>query len=290
MILVTGAAGQTGLAVLDALRRRGAPARALVSRASSAGKVEAAGARDVAVGDLESANDVRRAAEGCSAIYHVCPVMSDAEPAIGGRVIAAARAAGARVVFHSLVHAQIDALPHHRDKRLVEQALIESGLAYTILKPTMYMQNTRWSWASIVERGVYRLPYSVDARMSLVDLDDVAEAAAIVLSEPGWDGGEFELCSGDNLTRVEMAAALSEALGRDVHAEAYGIDEWKRDAATTRTPFAIARVAAMYAHYDRHGLRGGNPRVLALILGRQPTSFRGFAAKAVAAWGGAATT
>jgi uncharacterized protein YbjT (DUF2867 family) len=277
VIVVLGAAGQTGTAVLRELQRRGVPARALVSRPESETKVRAAGASEVVRGDLKDAADVRRALAGATRAYHICPVMSDAEIPIGANVIAAARAEGVRhLVFHSLVHTQVDALLHHRDKRVVEGMIIESLIPYTFLQPTMYMQNVQWEWDNIVAKGVYRAPYSTTARMSLVDLGDIAQAAARVLTEPGWEGGAFELCSGENLTRDEMAATLAAVLGRPVRAESYPIEEWKPIGAKTRTPFQVERVAAMYAHYDACGLSGGNGRVLELLLGRRPTGYRAF--------------
>jgi NAD(P)H dehydrogenase (quinone) len=281
VIAITGAAGQTGVALLRRLQLGAVHVRAMVSREASVERVRSAGATEVSIGDLRSQTDVRRALQGARVVYHICPVMSDDELGVGRNVIAAACAEGAdRIVFHSLVHAQSDALLHHRDKRHVEQELIESGLAYTLLKPTMYMQNMLWEWEAISQRGVYRLPYSEHARMSLVDVEDVAEAAAVVLTGDGWAGGEFELCSGDNLTRVQMAAVLSEVLGRPVRAESYPIDEWRPIGARTRTPFQVDRVGAMFGHYDRHGLAGGNPRVLQMILGRRPTSYLEFVRRA----------
>ncbi len=277
MIVVTSAGGATGLAVLRALARRGAPARAFVHRESAAAAVRAAGASEVFVGDLQSAADRRRALEGAERIYHIAPRMSDAEIPIGTGLIEAGRAAGLQhFVFHSLVHAQCDAMAHHRDKRAVERELLESGLPYTLMQPTMYLQNLLPMWDEVQATGVYRLPYSEHSRMSLVDLDDVAEAAATVLTEPGWDGGAFELCSGERLTRVEMAEILSRELGRPVRAECYPVDEWKPIGARTRTPFQVERVAAMFAHYDRFGLAGGNGRVLRMILGREPVRFEAF--------------
>lgn len=281
MITITGAAGNTGQALLRALRARGAAVRAMVSREASVAKVREAGASEVVIGNLRDEADVRRALEGATRVYHICPVMSDDELGIGRNVIAAAAANGVRhFVFHSLVHSQCDTLLHHRDKRYVEEALIESGLSYTFLKPTMYMQNMLLEWDAITQRGVYRLPYSENARMSLVDLDDVAQAAAVVLMQDGWSGGEFELCSGDNLTRVEMCKVLSGALGRPVHAQTMTIEEWKPIGARTRTPFQVELVARMFAHYDRYGLSGGNARVLQMMLGRAPTSYAAFVRKA----------
>ncbi|MBL8377684.1 MAG: NmrA family NAD(P)-binding protein [Burkholderiales bacterium] len=280
MIVILGAAGQTGTAALRRLKAMGVPARAMVSRAESEDKVRSAGASEVVIGNLRSAADVRRALAGASRVYHICPVMSDAEIPIGQNVIAAARAERVdHLVFHSLIHAQVDALLHHRDKRVVEGLIIESLVPYTFLQPTMYMQNMLWEWDNITGRGVYRAPYSAAARMSLIDLEDISAVAAKVLTEPGWDGGGFELCSGDNLTREEMAATIGQVLGKPVRAEAYSIDEWRPIGAKTRTPFQVERVATMYAHYDKHGLAGGNARVLAMMLGRTPTTYREFVAR-----------
>lgn len=289
MIVVTGAAGITGVAVLRALARRGVAARAFVHRESTAAAVRAAGAGEVVVGDLRSLADCRRALAGAERLYHIAPRMSEAEVAIGGALIEAGQATGlAHFVFHGVVHAQCDAMGHHRDKREVERALIESGLRYTLLQPTMYMQNLLQVWDEVRSRGVYRLPYSEHARMSLVDLADVADAAATVLTEPGWDGAAFELCSGDRLTRVEMAALIATALGRPVRAESVAIDTWRSNATGMRSPFQLERVAAMYAHYDRFGLPGGNARVLRLILGREPSSFEAFVQRLAAQGGKAA--
>lgn len=289
MILVTGASGVTGMAVLRALARRGAAARALVGRESSLAAVRAAGAAEAMAGDLQSAADLGRAVRGVQRLYHIAPRMSEAEVPIGKALIAAAEAAGVRhFVFHSLVHAQCDAMGHHRDKRRVEEALLESRLAYTFMQPTMYMQNLLQVWGEVRERGVYRLPYSEHARMSLVDLEDVAEAAATVLTENGYDGGAFELASGDRLTRVEMAAVIERLLGRPVIAQSYPVAEWKPIGARTRTPFQVERVAAMFEHYDRFGLAGGNARVLGMILGRAPVRFEAFVRRLIAEGSGAA--
>lgn len=280
MILVTGASGNSGLRVVRELAARGADVRAMVGREASLPRVREAGARQALVARFDDPASIDAALRGASAVYHVCPPMSDAEVAIGQRMIESARRAGVRrFVFQSLVHAQVDALAHHRDKRVVEGLLCESDLDYIILQPTMFMQNLAWEWAAVRDEGVYRQPYSPTVRMSLLDLDDMAQAAAVVLTEPGWEGGCYELCSGDNLTREQMAQVLSDVLGRPVRAERGERDAWVASARRlgTRTEWQIARVLAMFDHYDRHGLSGGNGRVLQMILGRPPTSYRAFA-------------
>lgn len=277
MILVTGSAGVTCRAVIAALAARGAAARAFVSREGSRDRVLAAGAREAVVGDLRRAQDVRRAMHGVRAVYHVCPNMSDEEIGIGANAIAAAR--GARVgrfVYHSVVAPQIEAMPHHWDKLRVEALLIGSGLDYTILQPAVYMQNLAFQWRDVSERGEYPQPYSPGARLTLVDVHDLAAAAARVLTEPGWEHGTFELASADTLDRHAMCATIAGVIGRPVRATTVALADWRRATAPRLGQAATDRLEAMFRYYDRHGLAAGSPRALSSMLGRPPTGFADF--------------
>jgi uncharacterized protein YbjT (DUF2867 family) len=93
-------------------------------------------------------------------------------------VVAAALAKGvSRFVYHSVLHPQIEAMPHHRAKMRVEEMLFASGLELTILQPAAYMQNILGARRSVIHDGVFRVPYPVETRLSLVDLHDLADAA-----------------------------------------------------------------------------------------------------------------
>jgi NAD(P)H dehydrogenase (quinone) len=85
------------------------------------------------------------------------------------------------------------------------------------------MQNALSQMGDVVERGVYSVPYSLEAPMSLVDLGDVAQAAATVLCDPGHLGGIYELTGPEVLTPREMAAAIGNRLKRDVRAKQISI-------------------------------------------------------------------
>ncbi len=277
MILVTGAAGVTGLAVIRALAALGAPARALVHRHASEEKVRAAGAAHIVVGDLRNAGDVERAMRGVEAVYHICPNMCDAEIPIGQNAIAAALGAHVeRFVYHSVILPGVRAMPHHWDKARVEQMLAGSGLRYTVLQPAAYMQNVHFHWRAIMDSGVYPQPCSAYTRLTLVDLEDVAQAAALALTGPGWPGATFALAGPAALSRVEMARIIGEVIGRPVRASVVPIDEWRRATEPVLGLGATQRLAAMFEYYDRHGLEAGSPDALAMILGRAPTGFRAF--------------
>ncbi|MBI3362221.1 MAG: NmrA family NAD(P)-binding protein, partial [Chloroflexi bacterium] len=141
MILLTGAAGKTGRAVIRALTAKGQAVRAFVHREEHISSVTQSSASEAAVGDMRDAEAVRRAMQGVRAVYHICPNVNPEEVVIGNCVIGAARAAGVeRFVYHSVLHPQTEAMPHHWNKLRVEEALFESGLPFTALQPAPYMQ------------------------------------------------------------------------------------------------------------------------------------------------------
>ena len=277
MILITGAAGKTGRAVIQALLARGQAVRALVHKPEQVRPVKELGVQEVVAGDLCDPAAVGQAARGSRAIYHICPNMHPDEATIGQAVIAAARSAEVQhLVYHSVLHPQVEAMPHHWLKMRVEEQLFESGLSYTILQPAAYMQNVLAQWNSIIQDGIYPVPYGVETRLGMVDLDDVAEAAATVLTEAGHTGATYELAGAEALSQIEVAAVLADCLGRPVRVETIGIDRWKQRApASGLGIYQIKTLVKMFHYYEQHDF-WGNPRVLGWLLGRPPTTFAAF--------------
>ncbi len=184
MILITGAAGKTGKAVVKALAARGARVRALVRNPEHAGALMALGAAEVVLGSFTDDAALASAAAGVKAIYHICPNVSREEVAYARAVVAAAKAQGVRrLVYHSVLHPQIEAMPHHWAKMRTEEMLFASGFDLTVLSrpPTCKISSLRGAASSA--DGVFRVPYPVETRLSLVDLEDIAEAAALVLTQ-----------------------------------------------------------------------------------------------------------
>jgi len=278
MILVSGAAGKTGLAVVGALVAKGEAVRALVRRKEQLHRLREMGAREVVVADLRDPAAMAPAATSVRAIYHVCPNVSPDEVAIGQVIITAARQAGVGLfVFHSVLHPQTEAMPHHWQKLLVEQALIDSGLPFVILQPASYMQNVLAEWDQIVSRGIYRIPYSAGTRLGMVDLEDIAAAAAVVLTERGHEGATYELAGPEVLNQDDVARILGEALGRQVTPEVISPEAWEHQArAAGLGDYRVKTLLAMFRYYAWGGF-WGNPRVLGWLLGRPPTTFAQFA-------------
>lgn len=284
MILVTGAAGKTGQAVVRALAARGTPLRAMVHRREQRAALRALGVREVTTGDLRDAEAVRRAAAGVRAVYHICPNVHPEEMTIGQAAIDAAREAGVEhFVYHSVLHPQVEAMPHHWEKMRVEEQLFASGLDYTILQPAAYMQNVLGQWDSVVGHGLYTVPYGLDTRLGMVDLADVAEAAARVLVEPGHRGATYELAGPEILTQTDVACLLERHLGREVRARQISPSAWAQQArGAGMGEYQVQTLLHMFGYYDQHGF-WGNPQVLGWLLGRPPSDFAAFVARVAAA-------
>jgi uncharacterized protein YbjT (DUF2867 family) len=284
MIVIVGASGAVGTPTIRHLVKRRAKVRALTSNEASAAKLEALGVAETVVGDFRKDADVAGAVDGAEAVMLVTPRFTEDEAEIGIRVVTQARAAKVgRFVYSSAFHPQMRKMDHHWSKLLVEEAVIESGLPFTILQPAMFMQNVRIEWPEIKETGVYRRPYSPERKMALVDTEDLGEAAAIVLTEARFQGATFELAGPDSLSHAEMARVIGEEWGRSLRAEKRDPAEWEAWAkARGWKPWSIAAYLKMCAHYDAHGYPGGNPLVLGAILGRAPGTYRAFARRLVA--------
>jgi NAD(P)H dehydrogenase (quinone) len=283
MILVTGAGGKTGKAVIKALVARGAQVRALVRSSAHEAALKAIGVSDVVAGTMDDTDALFRAAKGTDAIYHICPNVSPHEISFARTLATAATNSGvARLVYHSVLHPQIEAMPHHWNKLRVEEMLLGSKLDFTILQPTAYMQNSLAEWGRMVRHGVYRMPYPIETRLSLVDLDDVAEAAALVLTTAGHSAATYELVGTPPLSQVEIAETFSQALNKTVQAQAETVEAWDQRARSAgMDDHARETLTKMFRTYARDGLKG-NSNVLGWLLGRPPTSFAAFAARIVA--------
>ena len=277
MILVTGAAGKTGQAVIQALVQRGETVRALVYREAHVATVQSLGLADVVYGDMQQAEVWRQAMLGVQALYLICPNMYPHEFELARLATGTARDFGvSRFVYHSVLHPQTETMPHHWQKLRVEELLFETGLNFTILQPAAYMQNILGSWPGIAGEGVYRVPYPVETKLSLVDLADVAEVAARVLVEPGHDYAIYELAGPTSPSQTEVAALLSEVLGRTVTPERVSPAAWRREAEQARLgEYQIETLLKMFRYYEQYHFLG-NANVLRWLLGREPTVLKRF--------------
>jgi uncharacterized protein YbjT (DUF2867 family) len=181
---MVGATGKYAGLVVPALEHRGVTVRALVRHGSKSDAARRQGAQEIAIGDLHNPNSLRAAAAGVDGVFHLNPAFAPQEAELGVAMVEAARASGVRkFVFSSVIHPSISKLSNHAAKQPVEEALYESGMQFTVLQPTMFMQNLDSGWSAALKQGHFSLPYSKYMKASYVDYRDVAEAAAMALTE-----------------------------------------------------------------------------------------------------------
>jgi uncharacterized protein YbjT (DUF2867 family) len=157
-------------------------------------------------------------------------------------------------------------MPHHAAKDRVEEALDAAGLPWRVLQPCAYADNLHGQFADVAATGVFRSPWGLARAQSLVDLRDVADAAAVLLTEPGLDGGTFEAVGPEPLTAPRIAELLAAWLGREVRA----VDAVPDGPVPQEYAARCSRL--MFDHYRAHGFTG-SPRVLGALLGRPPRTF-----------------
>lgn len=278
-VLVTAGFGNQARAVIPRLRAAGFRVRAM--RASNRPGPLELGAHEVVIGDAADPTDAARALEGVHAVYHVGPTFHPRERQMGMNMIEqAGRARVEHFVFSSVLHPVLTGLPQHAIKRDIEERLLESGLNFTILQPSDYMQMSVLGY--IAEHDVFMLGFDLQRRQALVDLDDVAEVLARVLREGSVHyGASYELSSHDNLTGHDIAERLSQATGRRVVARLSHIDDEQLAGFFGTTDLAavsyqVKTLKAVNAWYNTFDFIG-NGNVLRMLLGREPTSYLEFA-------------
>lgn len=278
MILITGAGGKTGKAIIRKLAKSGHHVRGFVHRDAQSAAAMASGAVEVVTGSMLDKAAFRKAMLGIDAVYHICPNMHPDEIAIGEIAIAAAIEARVKhFVFHSVLHPQTEAMPHHWHKLRVEELLLASGLRFTILQPAAYMQNILQQWPAVKNEGIYRVPYDVETKIALIDLKDLASAAKTVLTAGGHHGAVYALAGPDLLSQLEIADIFSEVLGKPVRAEKIPPDVWKHQAQQAGLGnYQVETLLKMFRYYEEYSLRG-NSNILHWLLGRSPKTFRTFA-------------
>ena len=217
MILVTGVTGTTGSATLTGLAARGARERAMVrdpARAAAAG-LTTQGQMELVRGDFGDAASLRAALAGVTRALLISPPTYE-NFRLEAAFIDAARSAGVKhVVKLSAIGASVDA-PHRfgRWHHAAEEHLRRSGLAWTMLRPTFFMQNLLGQ-AGAVKSGTIRMPAG-EGRAGFVDCRDIAASASACLTSPGHEGKAYELSGPASIGYAQIAATFSLVLGREV--------------------------------------------------------------------------
>lgn len=144
-------------------------------------------------------------------------------------------------------------------------------MEYVILQPAIFFQNIAQSWSEVLKTGTYGEPWSEETRFSRVDYRDVAEVAAIALTDDRLLYGTYQLCAEGNLNRKAIVALMSEVLGRKI--ESVRSSPPARSSQTDDQQPSPMQI--MFDWYDHHAL-AGNALTLRAILDREPRALEDY--------------
>jgi len=273
-VLVTGATGNTGRALVDALTRRGAPVRAMVRSGADRGKLPAG--VPAVVADFDDPESIAAALTGAERAYLVTPSSEQAEDQQRRFADQAAKAGlGHLVVLSQLGAEEGSPVRFLRYHAAVEQHVRDVGIPYTFLRPNLFFQGLLTVAGSIAAEGRLYAPIG-DAKVSAVDVRDIAAVAAVALTEPGHEGATYTLTGPASITHAQMAAALTAALGRGVTFVDVPPEAFAGRLRGILPPWQVEGLLEDYAHYRRGEAAAVSPAV-AEVTGRPPRDIQQFA-------------
>jgi uncharacterized protein YbjT (DUF2867 family) len=216
MLLITGATGTNGMELIKLLASQGIRVRALVRSPERAMAISHLPGVELMIGDLKDPTSIEGALSGVERGFLVTNSSEEAQ-SLQCRFVETARHTGLQ---HIVKLSQLGADPVSPVRFLryhgeVENVIRASGIRYTFLRPNLFMQGLLVFRSSIATTGKF-FAAAGDAKVSLIDVRDIAAAAAAALTQPGHAGPIYDLTGPEALTHAEMAAQLSHAVGRRI--------------------------------------------------------------------------
>ncbi len=283
MILVTGASGTVGTALVEELKTGGHRFRAAYHSAHKAEKARAEG-HDVIALEFSEPKTLPPALAGVDTVFLLgAGARGQAEREIN--VLNAAKAAGVkRMVKHSIWGAADERFSLAKIHREVERAVEASGIAWTFLRPNGFMQNFVHEAATIKSKGAIYQP-AADAKISHIDVRDIARVAARVLTTRGHEGKAYELSGPEALSYDDAANALSRVLGRQIRYVPLSDEDAKTGMLSAGVPgFYADHLLDLFRVY-RSGVASRVTPAVEDITGRDPIAFEQFVRDYIRAFG-----
>ena len=275
MIIVTGANGQLGRAIVEKLVERVSASQvgASVRDPAKASDLAALGVL-VRQGDFDDLASLIHAFEGAAQVL----IVSSNAAAYGGDPLAqhraaieAAREVGAtRIVYTSHMGASHASLfPPMRDHMATEDMLRQSGLAWTALRNGFYASSGLFLMGNALKTGVIEAP--ADGKVSWTAHADLAEAAAIILADDGrYEGPTPPLTGSQALALADLAALASELQAQPVRRQIISDEDLRAKMVARGLPERVAEISLGLYRASREGEFAAVDLALARLLGRSP--------------------
>jgi uncharacterized protein YbjT (DUF2867 family) len=215
MILITGASGSVGKAVLQEASRKESKVRAMYRSKEEAAKVPSG--CEAVLADYSDKQSLRKALDGVTSAYLVCsPIPQLVE--LESNVLDACKESGAKhVVLNSAMGAGDYGKSFPSWHRKVEDKLKTTGMSYTILRPNGFLQNiVAYNAPSIRAQGAFYAAMG-DAKVSYLDVGDIAVVAVKALQGGAHAGKTYELNGPEAISNQELAKRISKVTGRTVN-------------------------------------------------------------------------
>ena len=286
MILVTGANGLSGSAVIHEFARQQTSVRALVRSRAQAHDLEMLPTVELFEGDMLRPETLADALSGVECVLMISSAnqqMLETQCAF----IDVAKKAGVRhIVKFSGMGSTLDSpFLFTRMHAEIERYLERSGLAWTHLRPSQFMQVYLREVPTIVAESAFFLPME-DARLTPVDVEDIAKVAFTLLHTPGHEGKSYEMTGPEALNMTEIAEQISLAIGKMVRYVNIAQEERKRALFAAGVPPYFADALDVQADLRRNGAESVVYPQTHAAFGIRPTTFAEFARRHAAAFRG----
>ncbi|SDY58060.1 NAD(P)H-binding protein [Hymenobacter psychrophilus] len=277
MLVITGANGQLGAAIIENLLRT-LPASQLVASVRKPAKAAALAGRGVQVraGDFAHPEQLAAAFAGADQVLLISAnKLGEEARQLHRTAIGAARAAGAgRILYTSHMGARADSPFEPASNHAASEAMLaERAGAYTSLRQGFYAESALHMVGQSLREGELRVPE--DGPVSWTTRADLAEADALLLTQPGrFEGITPPLTAGHAVTMAEVAALASEVSGREIRHVTVTDEEWKRATMARGVPAPVAELLLGTFRAARRGDFAATNPALQILLGRAPQTMR----------------
>ena len=277
-ILVTGATGSLGRAVVAALRTKGITVRAA---ARNVGKLAPSVGIEPVLFAYENQATHKPALQDVDALFLMAPPLDPEASAKLNPLIDMAKTLGVRhIVFNSALG--VDAV-EQAPLRIVERYVMASGVPYTILRPNFFMENFSTGFlAPMVKQGGIFLA-AADGKTSFISVADIAEAAAAAFVK-GLVSKEYNLTGPEALDHNQVAAILSKVSGKSITYQAIPEEAMLSGLRGTGMPESAVQYVGVLYSAVRAGYTGAVTQDVETVTGRKPTSFETFTQQSAAVW------
>jgi uncharacterized protein YbjT (DUF2867 family) len=276
-ILVTGGTGAVGSILVKALMDKGAEVTVMTSNSDKIADLPN-GVGGV-VANFNNSESIETAFSGYDSLF-LLNTVSPQESSQGLAGVEAAKKSGIKkIVYMSVFHVEeLKNIPHFGSKIPIEDAVINSGIPFVILRPNNFFQNDYWFVEVIKDYKTYPQPMGRKGT-TRVDIRDIADAAVKALTSSDFDNNIYPINGPEQLKGEDMARVFSDVLGEDIGFMGNDLEAWGKANEAFMPKEMIEDMQIMYKHFDEKGFSANDEDMKKQkeILGDEPRNFADFA-------------